>query len=203
VQGATAELAPRIGEIQARTVTEGAIWLYAAVVLGVALIGERRTLASIGLRRPTFGTLAWGLGGAIAILALGALASFVTYNVLHGTNHTPEQIEALVRGSLVYALALVVRGGVIEELFYRGLTIEQLGVLTGNRRLAAVLATIVFILVHGLRFDVLQLIPVATASFGFMGLYLWRHNLLANMIGHVAIDAIAFSAVALHATELY
>jgi hypothetical protein len=49
----------------------------------------------------------------------------------------------------------------------------------------------------------LQLIPIATASFGFMGLYLWRHNLLVNMIGHVTIDAVAFSAVALHATDLY
>jgi membrane protease YdiL (CAAX protease family) len=203
VQGATADLAPRIGEMQARIVTETAIWLYAALVLGIALLGERRTLASIGLRRPTFGTLAWGLGGAVAILVLGALASFVTYNVLHQSNHTPEQIEALLRGSLVYALFLALRGGVIEELFYRGLAIEQLSALTGNRWLAAVSATIVFVLVHGLRFDLLQLIPIATASFGFMGLHLWRHNLLVNMIGHVTIDAVAFSAVALHATDLY
>lgn len=203
VQGAVAALAPRIGEIPARVATEGAIWFYAALVLGIALFGEGRTLASIGLRRSTFGTVLWGLGAAVGILALGALASFVTYNVLHQPNHTAGQIEALVRGSLVYAIFLAVRGGVVEELFYRGLAIEQLTVLTGSRPFAALGATTVFVFVHALRFDFLQLIPIATASFGFMGLYLWRRNLLVNMIAHAFIDSVALGAVALHATSLY
>lgn len=203
VQSATSVLAPRIGEISARVITEGAIWLYAMVVLGIALFAECRTLASIELRRPTLGTVLWGFGGAVALLAMGALASFVTYNVLHQPNHSPAQIEALVRGSLIYALSLAFRGGVVEELFYRGLAIEQLTSLTGSRWFAAVSATLVFVLVHALRFDLLQLIPIAVASFGFTGLYLWRRNLLVNMIAHCLIDAVALGAVALRATSLY
>jgi membrane protease YdiL (CAAX protease family) len=203
VQGSTGALALLLGEFGARLITEATIWLYGALVVGIALGAERRTLASIGVRRPTVGTILGGLGAAIALLALSALASFVTYNVLHQANHTAAQIEALVRGSLVYALFLAVRGGVIEEVFYRGLAIEQLTALTGHRWVAAVGATLVFILMHALRFDIRQLIPIATASFGFMALYLWRRNLLVNIIAHFLIDALALGAVAVHATKLY
>ena len=203
VQGLTALLAPRIGEITSRFATESAIWLYAALVVSIAMFGEPRSLASIGLRRPTLGAGVWGLGAAVTILAMGALASFVTYNVLHQPNRSPADVEALVGDSLVYALCLAVRGGVIEEIFYRGLAIEQLTVLTGRRWFAALVATVFFIVVHALRFNTPQLIPIATASTGFAVLYLWRRNLWINIIAHVLIDAVALGAVALRATSLY
>lgn len=203
VQGATGGLAAQIGELSARILTESAIWMYAALVLGIALFVERRTLGSIGLRRPTLGTWIWGLGSALALLALSAAASFVTYRVLQQPNHAVAEIEALVRGSLVYALFLALRAGVIEEIFYRGLAIEQLTALTGNRVFAALAATLVFISIHSLRFDPRQLIPIATASFGFAGLYLWRRTLLVNIIAHFLIDAVALGAVAVRATSLY
>jgi membrane protease YdiL (CAAX protease family) len=203
LEQAVGNLAPSIGEIRARFVTEGAIWLFTAVVLGIALFGEPRTLASIGLRRPTLLTPLWGLGAAICLLALGGLASFVTYNVLHAPNHTAAQIEAIVHGSLIYALALAVRAGVTEEVLYRGLAIEQLTVLTGRRWLAALVATLAFVAVHTVHFDLRQLIPIATASFGLAALYLWRRNLWINIFAHTLIDAVALGAVALQATNLY
>lgn len=203
MQGVTTVLAQRIGEVSARVVTEGAIWFYAMLVVGISLFAERRTLASIGLRSPTFGTVLWGLGGAVALLAIGGLASFVTYTVLHHSNNSPAQIESLIHGSIVYALFLALRAGVIEELFYRGLAIEQLTSLIGSRWIAAASATLVFVLVHAFRFDPLQLIPIAATSLGFTGLYLWRRNLLVNMVAHFLIDATAFVIVAVRATSLY
>ena len=203
VQGATGVLAQRFGEITARVVTEGVIWSYAVFVLGMSIFADRRILASIGLGRPTLGTVLWGLSGAVALLGLGGLASFVTYTVLHQPNHSPAQVEALIRGSLIYALFLALRAGVIEELLYRGLSIEQLTFLTGSRWFAASISTLAFVLLHALRFNPLQLIPIAVASCGFAGLYLWRRNILMNMIAHSLIDAVAFAAVALRATSLY
>jgi membrane protease YdiL (CAAX protease family) len=203
VQGATAALSLRIGEIPARVVTEGAIWLYGAIVLGVALFAERRTLASIGLSRPTFWALLWGLGAAVALLAIGGFSSFLTYNVFHQHNRAPAAVEAMVRGSLVYALCLAIRAGVIEEILYRGLAIEQLTALTGRRSIAALGATLLFIVSHELRFDLKQIIPIALTSFGLVGLYLWRRNLWINIIAHTLIDAVALGIVALHATSLY
>jgi membrane protease YdiL (CAAX protease family) len=196
-------LAQSIGEIPARFASEGAIWSFGFLVLGISLFGEPRTLASIGLGSFTLWTPLWGLGAAILMIVLGGLASFVTYNVLHATNHTPAQVEALVRGSLGFGLLLALRAGVIEEVLYRGLAIEQLTVLTGRRWLAALVATLAFIAVHAVHFDPRQLIPIATAAFALTGIYLWRRNLWINIIAHTLIDAVGFSAVALHATKLY
>jgi membrane protease YdiL (CAAX protease family) len=202
-EGAVAGLARQIGEVPARFATEAAVWSYGALVLAIALFGEPRTLASIGLKWPTLLTPLWGVLTAVGLLALGGLASFVTYNVLHAPNHTPAQVEGLVRGSLVYALALAVRGGVIEEVLYRGLAIEQLTALTGRRGWAAVIATVVFVAVHTAHFDLRQLIPITVAATGLAVIYLWRRNLWINIIGHALIDAVALGAVALKATNLY
>jgi membrane protease YdiL (CAAX protease family) len=202
-EGFVSRLAPQLGEVPARLATEAAIWAYGALVLAIALVGEPRSLASIGLRRPTILTPLWGLVAAIGLLALGGLASFVTYKVLQAPNHTAAQIEALVRGSLIYGLSMAVRGGVIEEVLYRGLAIEQLTVLTGQRWLAALIATLVFVAVHMTHFDLVQLIPIAVAGTGLAAIYLWRRNLWINIIAHVLIDALAMSVVALKATSLY
>jgi len=203
MEHAVGSLARIHGELPARAISEGAIWSYGAVVLAIALFGERRTLASIGLGRPGIWAPLWGIGAAIALLALGGVASFITYQVLHAPNHTPAQIEALVRGSLDYALLLAIRAGVIEEIFYRGLAIEQLTVLTGNRLLAAAVATLAFVAVHLVHFDLRQLIPIAMVSVGLATLYLWKRNLWINIIAHTLIDALALSIVAVHATKLY
>lgn len=95
------------------------------------------------------------------------------------------------------------RGGVIEEVLYHGLAIEQLTVLSRRRWLAASLATVFFILVHTLRFDLRQLVSISVLSVGFALLYLWRRNLWINIVAHFLIDALALGAVALRATSLY
>jgi membrane protease YdiL (CAAX protease family) len=109
----------------------------------------------------------------------------------------------MIHGSLGYAFFLALRGGVVEEILYRGLAIEQLTVLTGRRWFAAVIATLFFIAIHMSRFDLVQLIPIATASTGFAVLYLWRRNLWINIVAHFLIDAVALGAVAMRATSLY
>jgi membrane protease YdiL (CAAX protease family) len=203
MEQAVSGLARQMGEVAARFVSEGAIWLFGAVVVGIALFGEPRTLASIGLRRLTISTPLWGIAAAVALIGFGGVASFVTYNILRAPNHTPAQIEALVRGSLIYALFLSLRGGMIEEVFFRGLAIEQLTVVTGRRWLGALIATLFFVAIHTVHFDLRQLIPIATVSFGLAGLYLWRRNLWINIIAHTLIDAVALGAVVMHATNLY
>src|ERR1700734_4417801 len=57
VQASIHNLVPRFGATEERIIAEGVIWLYAAIVLSIALFWERRTLASIGLRRPTLASL--------------------------------------------------------------------------------------------------------------------------------------------------
>lgn len=203
MENAVGRLAPLIGELPARIASEGAIWAFGAVVVCIAVFGERRTLASIGFTGFSVWTVVWGMGAAVVLLALSGAASFLTYKFIRASNHTPAQIEALVRGSLAYALFLALRGGVVEEVLYRGLAIEQITALTGSRGAAALIATLIFVIAHLVHFDLVQLIPIVIASAGFAALYLWRRNIWINIVAHTLIDAIALGAVALHATSLY
>ncbi|MGI9088006.1 MAG: CPBP family intramembrane glutamic endopeptidase [Chthoniobacterales bacterium] len=199
VQASVHNLVPRIGEIAARVVTEGAIWLYAAIVLAVAFFGERRTLASIGLRRFRFASLGFAVAGAVAMAGAGALAAYLVYGLLHRAEHAEAQAAALVHGSVAYALCLAVRAGVVEEILFRGLAIEQLTVLTGSRWVSAFLATTVFIVIHALHFDWIQLVPIAAVSVVLVGLYLWRRDLWANILAHILVDGVGLVALALQA----
>jgi membrane protease YdiL (CAAX protease family) len=198
VGGVYHSVAPSIGGVAARVVTEASVWIYGAVVLAIALFWERRTLASIGLRRPTLASLGFGLGGAAVMAGSIILAGLVVYGWLHQPEHEDAQGAAMVGGSVVYAVCLAVRAGVIEEIFFRGLAIEQLTVLTGRRWLSAFLATFVFVMAHALHFDWAQLVPVTAVSIVVVGLYLWRHDLWANIIAHAAVDTAALLSVTLH-----
>jgi membrane protease YdiL (CAAX protease family) len=198
VQASVHNLVTRIGEIDARVVTEGAIWLYAAIVLAIALFWENRTLASIGLRRFSFPSLWFAIAGAATMVGAGALSAYLVYGLLHQAQHSDAQAAALVNGSVVYALCIAVRAGVIEEIFFRGLAIEQLTSLTGSRWLSALLATGVFVVIHALHFDWIQLIPIAAVSIVLAGLYLWRRDLWANILAHIIVDGAGLVTLALH-----
>jgi uncharacterized protein len=202
VQASIHGLIPRLGEVEARIVAEGAIWLYAAIVLAIALFWERRTPASIGLRKPTLASLGFGIGGALAMLGAGALAGYVVYDLLHQPARANDQAAALVGGSVIYALCISVRGGVIEELFYRGLGIEQLTVFTGRRWLSAAVTTLVFVAMHALHFDWIQLVPIAAVAAVLAVLYLWRQDLWANILAHIAVDASGLVSLVLQAHKL-
>jgi uncharacterized protein len=202
VQASIHSLNPRFGEIGARVVAEAAIWIYAAIVVAIALFWERRTLASIGLRKPTLATLGFGIGGAFAMAGAGALAGYVVYDLLHYPAHANAQAGSLVGGSVVYALCISVRGGVIEEILYRGLAIEQLTVFTGRRWLSAVIASIVFVAMHALHFDWVQLVPITAVAAVLATLYLWRRNLWANIVAHIAVDSVGLVSLALQTHTL-
>lgn len=199
VQASIHRLAPQLGLNEARAITEGAVWFYAAIVLGIALFWERRTLASIGLRRPGLSSLGFGIATAIVMAAAGAVASYVIYGLLRQPAHADAQAGALVGASVVYALCLSVRAGVVEELFYRGLATEQLSVFTGRRWLSAIIAAAVFTSMHALHFDWVQLIPIGLFALILAALYLWRHDLWANIIAHIAVDSVGLVSLALNA----
>ncbi len=199
VQASIHLLVPHLGPIEARAVTEGAVWLYAAIVLGIALFWERRTLASIGLGRLGLSSLGFAIAAAIAMIVAGEGAAYVLYGRMHLPEHADAQAAALVGGSVVYAVCLSVRAGVVEELFYRGLATEQLSVFTGRRWLSALIAAAVFTLMHALHFDWVQLIPIGLVAIILALLYLWRHDLWTNIIAHIAVDSAGLVTLALQA----
>jgi len=155
----------------------------AAFVLWVLTTRERLPIASIGIRRPSWSTLAWG-----AVLFAGVqFVPFLTRPIVQffGTHRVDEGLHQLAALPLWFRLVLAITGGVIEETLYRGYVIERLTAITNQRWLAGVVSAAVFGLAHipywGLGFALSTDLPFGIVMTAF---YLWRRDLVANMLAH-------------------
>src|ERR1700730_8115426 len=106
---------------------ESLIWLCVIALLFIMRRGERLPLRSIGLgTAPVKNSILWG---GILLVLCGLIGSIVT-----GLTHfrCGETGEALAKLPLWLVVLVVLRAGVVEELFYRGYAIERLQLLGLN-----------------------------------------------------------------------
>ena len=129
--------------LSALALRELVFWLMAVLLLAYILLVERRPLRSIGLVRPTWKSLAWGVGGAVVTVAGGAFFYLVIVPGL-GLPAAEKQMGELTALPLWFLLGLVTRAAVFEELCYRGFAIERIAELSGRRWLAALVSLALF-----------------------------------------------------------
>lgn len=187
-----------LGQLATDIVSEAVAWSYALLALAVVLRWGQLPLARLGLGRVGWKTAAFGVGGAIATIVLGNIVASLAFGLL---GQMPQAAPALAHGSVIYAVMLALRAGAVEELLYRGIAIELLTELTGLRWVAAVLSLLLFVLPHAAVFGWLQLIPIAAAGLVMTLLYLWRHDLWANILAHTLVDALGLVLLTLRATS--
>jgi membrane protease YdiL (CAAX protease family) len=126
-------------------------------------------------------SMAWSVVIALACLVVGfGIAALIKFNGGHSG-------EALAKLPIWLLLLIVIRAGVIEELFYRGYSIERLQRIGFSKFWAAGIPLLIFSVGHwtgGWKNIVIALALGAILS----AFYLWRRDLVANMIGHFAVD---------------
>lgn len=164
---------------------ESLIWLCALVLLLIVRRGEELPLTSVGIGTSTWWkSLLWGL--------LLAVVCFIVAGVLAvATHYTGGNAGEAFSKLLLWLITLsVVRAGVVEEMFYRGYAIERLHALGLNRYAAAAGPLIIFSVGHWTGGWANIVIALALGAI-LAGFYLWRRDLVANMIGHFLVDFIA------------
>jgi membrane protease YdiL (CAAX protease family) len=181
---------------------EAAIWALTAAVVFILVFWEKLPLSSIGLRRPTWMTLLWGIAGAIAVRIVASIvlvfyARLLGASTLHNFAHDLGLAMKLGAMPFGFIILLSVRAAVTEEILYRGYVIERLGAVTGSRILAAGVSLVAFTLAHLGAWDLTYLIVVAPIGLVLTAQYLWRRDLAANICTHFLTDA--FSLVAAYA----
>ena len=87
-------------------------------------------------------------------------------------------------------MVVVFRAGFVEELFYRGYAIERLRSLGWPRAAAAIVPLVIFSLLHYSGGPVNILIAFILGGI-LTAFYLWRRDLVANIIAHFLVDFIA------------
>ncbi|MES2299868.1 MAG: type II CAAX endopeptidase family protein [Pseudomonadota bacterium] len=190
----SAPIAPLVlawGEGMGRVLHELPRWLYLACVLGVLLFWTRTPLSALGMRDFGWRTVAGTVAGVLGTFAL----ALTVKALVAGIPHAPENLAANaaeLRWSIGYASWVALRAGVVEEVLYRAVLIEQLAVILGKRWLGAALAGLVFVSAHALAFDWFQLAMAASATVILTLVYMRGRNLPACICAHVLIDMVGF-----------
>jgi CAAX protease family protein len=164
---------------------EALIWLNAVALIVIIHRGEHLPMRSIGLGTARWWkSILWGfIIASVSAVVVGALAYFTGYG--HGPGSA-----AFEKLPLWLITAIVLRAGVVEELFYRGYAIERLQMIGLGRFWSVAIPLIIFSLGHWSGGAANILIAFA-AGLILTGFYLWRRDLVANMIGHGLVDFVA------------
>lgn len=163
---------------------EAGMWLVAVILFVIIKVGEGLPLSSIGLGTARWGkSVLWGfLLGVGCLLVAGGLVAL--------TGFTGGESGKAFDKLPTWLLSLIVlRAGVVEELCYRGYAIERLHALGLPRGLAAGVPLLIFAVGHwtGGWANIL----IALVLGGMLALFfIWRRDLVANMIGHWFVDFI-------------
>jgi membrane protease YdiL (CAAX protease family) len=102
------------------------------------------------------------------------------------------QFDAVLSPPLWFLASLVLRAAIFEEIFFRGFMIERLSEIARSRWLAAALSLAAFTLAHLGGWGWAHLIVAGFGGFVLTVLYLWRRDLVANMIAHLVTNTVGF-----------
>jgi membrane protease YdiL (CAAX protease family) len=165
-------------------------WINLAVLVAIVLWWERQSLGSIGVRPVRWWTIPAGLVAGIAITILtGSLVSVLRLSSDATFASFLQSMPFVIR------VLLAITAGVFEETLYRGYALERLTTIWGSKWLAAVATVAAFTLAHVPAVGISHLAPVGIASILVTLLYLWRRDLILNMVAHATVDAVGLLLV--------
>jgi len=161
---------------------ECCLFLSAGALLWLVRRGEGLPLRSIGIGTSPLGkSLVWGVVIAIACIIPAAILVALT-----GYGHG-QASQSFAKLPLWLVTIVVVRAGVVEELFYRGYAIERLQALGFGRWVSWTVPLGIFAVAHwtGGAANILIALVLGAILTAF---YQWRRDLIANMFGHFLVD---------------
>jgi membrane protease YdiL (CAAX protease family) len=164
---------------------ESLIWICAIALLILIRRGEGLPLTSIGIGTSRWWkSVLWGLLIAVVCAVVGGLLAALT-KYGHG-----ESAEAFSKLPTWLIAVICVRAGIVEELFYRGYAIERLQMIGMNKYVAAAIPLIIFSVGHWTGGWANIVIALALGAI-LAAFYLWKRDLVANMIAHFTVDFVA------------
>ena len=91
--------------------------------------------------------------------------------------------------SWVLILISILTAGIAEEIVFRGYIIERVSEITKKGWIGVVVSVIGFVLPHTMSWNMSHVIAVVLPLGLILSwLYLWKRNLIFNMIVHIVID---------------
>jgi membrane protease YdiL (CAAX protease family) len=182
------------GRLRTQALEQLAMWVLLAAVLYIVLALEGRPLASIGLRPFHWTSLASGLAlAAVLMRVVAPIGSWMIGRLRLAGFETG--LAAFATLPLWLKLVAVLAGGVVEETLFRGFAIERIAEASGSYLLAAALTLVFFALLHLPMWGWGPVLSFSISGAVLTAFYIWRQDLLANMVAHTIVDAVGLIVV--------
>ena len=171
-------------------------WALALIFLFWAIKVEKITLAALGFKRPTWGTLGWGLLANLVLTFLIGGCYALLFPAL-GIKTDPKALGVIASQPVWMIFLLTLRAGFVEELLFRFYPITRLHWLTGNKWIASMIPGVIFIGMHAPSWGLAHLIPVSLAALVLTLLYWKRRDFWCSAFAHFLADFIPFAMAAM------
>ncbi|MCH8533219.1 MAG: CPBP family intramembrane metalloprotease [Saccharospirillum sp.] len=151
----------------------------AVLILGIIWLFEKRTLASINIRRPSEKDINW------AFYFWGISMAWYWVVSLIFPQEQSEGVSTIANFHPLIVLGIILTSSTVEELFFRGYLIERFKELTGRIGLGVLISYIMFLVPHVQFFGLSWLLYHGFGATLLYVFYLWRRNLVAVMLLHL------------------
>lgn len=182
---------PHVARLDPYYVIETVWWVLFAILIAWVMLVEKKPLASLGLRKPDWRTLVWGIGAGL-VLALGTAALYLGLFPIFLLEMKLNDPGHIMQMPWWFRFLLVLRVAIVDETFFRGYGITRLEGLARNRWIAGAITLAAFLFSHWDGTGIVQFAVVAWAGMGLTALYLWRRDLACNIIACFVLEGAGY-----------
>lgn len=182
-------LKPRLSASNFLVIGEAVFWSCTAIVIVTTLARDR--WGALGFRRLSWTNMAISLLAAILLIGLTGLLLALAGQFAPGPIGNANRLKELAALPIAGRVLLLLRAGITEELIFRAHPIERWFSARGNGWYGAVIGLVIFSILHlpgwGVEHTLVVVLPIG----GLLTiLYMWRRDVVLNMVTHILIDAV-------------
>jgi membrane protease YdiL (CAAX protease family) len=163
------------------------MWALLGAIVGIVVFWEKQPLKSLGLRPFSWRSIGWGLllAAVTIYVVLPVLSWTLRVTALGGFETGMARVLALPLGLRLFA---AVTAGFVEDGLFLGYAFTRLAQLTGSCWLGGFISVAAAALLHFPHWGVGPVLAYLVTGTIATAFFVWRRDLLANMIAHATVD---------------
>lgn len=170
------------------------LWAFLALIAAIVVFWEKQPLASLSLRPLAWRSLGWGL--LLAAAMIGVVMPLLVWALrAAGIPGFEAGMATIVALPVWFRIVAVVTAGVVEDSLFLGYAFNRLVLLTRSYWMAGVVTVLIVSFLHLPSWGIGPVLAYFVAVGIGVGFFVWRRDLLANIVAHVTVDAWALVIV--------
>ena len=172
------------------------LWGLVAVIVAIVIFWEKQPLASLSLRPFRWSSLGCGL--LLAAVTISVVMPSLTWALrIAGIPGFEAGMAKILILPSWFRLIAAVTAGIVEDMLFLGYAFNRLKLLTGTYWLSGVITVLVVSLLHFPNWGLGPMLAYFVAVGLGTAFFVWRRDLLANIVAHVTVDTMGLVIVPL------